>query len=90
MECRFGRCSYESKNFDRSCCFKRHVYYKIENGGFNYNTLEPKILKANDLNKLNEVLGKAYNQANKMHRYMNLHKTECALKILKLAIKIIY
>ncbi|MDX9774436.1 MAG: AAA family ATPase [Petrimonas sp.] len=48
---------------------------------FNYNTLEPKLLKANDLSKLNTVFGKSFSDEDDMHRYMKSHKTECALKI---------
>lgn len=47
----------------------------------NYNTLEPKLLKANDLSKLNTVFGKSFSDEDDMHRYMKSHKTECALKI---------
>lgn len=48
---------------------------------FNYNTLEPKILKINDLHKLNKVLGTKYDQVDDLHKYMKQNKTECALKI---------
>jgi len=48
---------------------------------FNYNTLEPKILKANSLDKLNRIFGTAYATIDDMHKYMKSNKTECALKI---------
>ncbi len=48
---------------------------------FNYNTLEPKLLKANDLSKLNTVFGKSFSDEDDMHRYMKSHKSECDLKI---------
>lgn len=48
---------------------------------FNYNTLEPKFLKANDLKKLNTILGTSFDQTDDLHRYMKVNKTECALKI---------
>jgi putative ATP-dependent endonuclease of the OLD family len=48
---------------------------------FNYNTLEPKILKANGLVKINAILGTTYQNENDLHRYMREYKTECALKI---------
>lgn len=55
----------------------------LEIGGkkFNYNTLEPKLLKANDLSKLNTIFGKSFSDEDDMYRYMKSHKTECALKI---------
>jgi putative ATP-dependent endonuclease of OLD family len=48
---------------------------------FNYNTLEPKMLKVNKFDKLNTVLGTAYVHDDDMHKYMKSNKTECALKI---------
>lgn len=48
---------------------------------FNYNTLEPKLLKANGLEKINTILETNYQNDNDLHRYMKEHKTDCALKI---------
>jgi len=50
---------------------------------FNYNTLEPKFLKANNnnLTKMNTILGTQYDSISELHKYMRLNKTECALKI---------
>ncbi|AOT71413.1 ATP-dependent nuclease [Geosporobacter ferrireducens] len=48
---------------------------------FNYNTLEPKILKINGLDKLNSILGTQYDKVDDLHKYMKENKTECALKI---------
>lgn len=48
---------------------------------FNYNTLEPKFLKANSLNKLNTILGTTYSDIDELHKYMKSNKTESALKI---------
>lgn len=48
---------------------------------FNYNTLEPKLLKLNGLKKLNAILGTSYTTDDKLHKYMRENKTECALKI---------
>ncbi len=56
----------------------------IDNGvlqEFNFNTLEPKFLKANNLEKLNTVFGTTYQSNDDMHRYMKSNKTECALKV---------
>ncbi|MNP45542.1 hypothetical protein D3C76_1394730 [compost metagenome] len=66
-------------------CFDRIVDkggLVLKNGSsFNYNTLEPKILKANGLKKLNEIFGTDYKEIDDMHKYMKASKTECALKI---------
>jgi putative ATP-dependent endonuclease of OLD family len=48
---------------------------------FNYNTLEPKMLKANGVEKINTILGTTYKTDDELHKYMKDHKTECALKI---------
>tara|TARA_R110000803_G_scaffold121680_2_gene189792 strand:- start:597 stop:833 length:237 start_codon:yes stop_codon:yes gene_type:complete len=48
---------------------------------FNYNTLEPKLVKANSLEAMNLILGKDYKTVDELHKYMKGNKTECALKI---------
>ncbi|MGH1384322.1 ATP-dependent nuclease [Kordia sp.] len=54
---------------------------KIGKKSFNYNTLEPKILKENGLVSLNKILGTDYQKTDDLHKYMRGNKTECALKI---------
>jgi putative ATP-dependent endonuclease of OLD family len=63
---------------------------KIKDKAFNYNTLEPKMLKANSLAKLNTVFGTAHSDDVAMHKFMLLNKTECALKIFETDEDIIY
>lgn len=56
----------------------------IDNGtlqDFNYNTLEPKFLKENNLINLNKVLGTTYQNVDDLHKYMKANKTACALKV---------
>jgi putative ATP-dependent endonuclease of the OLD family len=48
---------------------------------FNYNTLEPKLLKANDLTTLNNVLGTKAKSDDELHIHMRANKTESALAI---------
>jgi putative ATP-dependent endonuclease of the OLD family len=48
---------------------------------FNYNTLEPKLLKANSLKSLNKIFGKSYKSDDDLLQYMKTNKTECAVKI---------
>jgi putative ATP-dependent endonuclease of OLD family len=52
-----------------------------KNKPFNYNTLEPKILKENSIAILNKILGTTYTTDEDLHKYMKSNKTECALKI---------
>lgn len=48
---------------------------------FNYNTLEPKLLKANGLSLINKVLETNFTSEDELRRYMKAHKTESALKV---------
>lgn len=50
-------------------------------GKFNYDTLEPCLLRANTLEIINRVLGKGYFSDDDLIKYMVGNKTECALKI---------
>ena len=50
-------------------------------GKFNYDTLEPCLLRANTLEIINRVLGKSYFSDDDLIKYMVGNKTECALKI---------
>jgi putative ATP-dependent endonuclease of OLD family len=59
----------------------------IGNKPFNYNTLEPKLLKDNGLDKMNEILDTTYTNDDDLHKYMKLNKTECALKFFETDIK---
>lgn len=56
---------------------------KIGNSNYNYNTLEPKMIKANNenLNLFNDLFGKNYIQIDELRKYMKHNKTECALAI---------
>jgi putative ATP-dependent endonuclease of OLD family len=55
--------------------------FEIGDKPFNYNTLEPKFLKANGIDKLNAILGTEFNNQDEINKYMKENKTECALKI---------
>lgn len=54
---------------------------KIGESGYNYNTLEPKLLKVNGMEKLNRILGTDYIEEDDLRKYMKHNKTECGLKI---------
>lgn len=54
-------------------------------GDEQYPTLEPQLLKANDLATLNRILGKSYSSEAELLGYMKKRKTECALKFLETA-----
>ena len=63
---------------------------KLSDKDFNYNTLEPKILKENGLEVMNNIFGTKYDTDDDMHRYMHAHKTDCAIAIFESAMKIKY
>lgn len=50
---------------------------------FNYNTLEPKLVKANDLNIMKKIFNKEFLSIDEVHKYMYLNKTDCALAIFR-------
>ena len=63
---------------------------KIKDKPFNYNTLEPKILKVNDRATLNTILGTSAQTDDELLIHMRANKTESALAIFKSAAKITY
>lgn len=64
----------------------------IGNKMYNYNTLEPKILKANsnNLSLFNRIFGTNYDKLEDLQKYMNHHKTEAALAIFNSDERIIF
>jgi putative ATP-dependent endonuclease of OLD family len=48
---------------------------------FNYNTLEPKLVKMNGLEKMNQILDTPFTEVNELHEHMLRNKTECALRL---------
>ena len=64
---------------------------KAKNGGdFNYDTLEPCILRSNSLKLINEILDKNCSSDDELIKYMVANKTYCAIKIFKSEISINY
>jgi len=53
----------------------------IKDKPFNYNTLEPKLLKENNRATLNTILGTSASTDDELHIYMRANKTESALAI---------
>ena len=63
---------------------------KPDHKEYNYNTLEPKLLKMNNLALFNEIFGTSFTDESKLRYYMRTHKTECALAIFDSDKKITY
>lgn len=54
---------------------------KKDNGNFNYDTLEPCMVRVNNLNTLNKILKQGFLTEDELIKYMVNNKTECALEI---------
>lgn len=63
---------------------------RIKDKPFNYNTLEPKLLKANDRATLNAILRTSAKTDDELHIHMQTNKTESALAIFNSTTKITY
>ena len=63
---------------------------KIKGKPYNYNTLEPKLLKANDRMTLNTILGTSANDDDELRIHMRANKTESALAVFNSATTITY
>lgn len=70
----------ENKKPNIKICFDKEEH-KGNMEKFNYNTLEPAILRANNLEILNKIFGKKYKEEDELLKHMEKNKTECALKI---------
>ena len=59
---------------------------------YNYNTLEPKIIKANsdNLQLFNSLFGTSYTELDDLRKYMKNNKTDCALAIYDSDIDIVF
>jgi putative ATP-dependent endonuclease of OLD family len=57
---------------------------------YNYNTLEPKILKTNNRVTLNKIFGVKTETDDELRLYMKRNKTDCALKLFKTDDEIVY
>lgn len=85
----------ENKKENIEICFDSEVHsgnltIGKSNKAYNYNTLEPLLLKANSLEDLNKVFETTYESEDELRLYMRSNKTECALKIFKSEIIIAY
>lgn len=55
--------------------------YGGELPNYNYNTLEPCLLRANNIGVLNSIFGTDHEDEEGILKYMKNNKTKCALKI---------
>ena len=77
----------ENKKDYITICYDKAIHknqgkLKAKNGGdYNYDTLEPCILRANSLEKISRVLNKTCETEDSLIKYMIGNKTDCAIKI---------
>lgn len=62
---------------------------RVSDKPFNYNTLEPKLVKSNNVDTFNGLFNTKHD-LDSLHRYMRNNKTECALAIFSANTKINY
>lgn len=80
---------YKTYTSDKEKAFIGIFYDRVVDEGelyigkapYNYNTLEPKMLKANSLALFNEIFGTKYVTEDELRKFMKHNKTECALAI---------
>ena len=70
-------------------CFDEDVAPALSEVGFNNNTLEPTLFRANGKEILNSIFGTSYDDI-ELLRYMHDNKTKCALQIFQSDKKICY
>lgn len=71
-------------------CFEHVAQPTPVDSNLRWNTLEPELLRSNDLSTLNSVLNKSYKTNEDLIRYMEGNKSDCALAIFSSSISIKY
>ena len=73
--------SYVKIEYDKTAHINQGNLKSKNGGNFNYDTLEPCMLRANNLKILNKILNLEKESDDELIKYMVSNKTECALKI---------
>lgn len=86
LERKYSKYLKANKKDNIDICYDKTIDFGslcIGDTPYNYNTLEPKIIKANDSNLtvFNTLFDKTYTNIDELQKYMKHHKTECALAI---------
>lgn len=86
IERKYANFIKENKKDNIKICYDEVVdtgMLTINGKPYNYNTLEPKLLKANgnDLALFNKILGTDFETLEELQKYMKHHKTETALAV---------
>jgi putative ATP-dependent endonuclease of OLD family len=81
----------DNKKMNINICFDENIDRGdliIGEKKFNYNTLEPKLLKATGMDTLNQIFDREYTSDDDLHKYMRDNKAICALKIFDTSISL--
>lgn len=86
LEKKYAKYLNENKEDNISICYDSTIDdgpLNMNGSKYNYNTLEPKFIKANndDITLFNSILQKEFSTLEELQKYMTSHKTECALAI---------
>ena len=65
---------------DIAVSFPRHILPKGDIDNYSYNTLEPELFDANNLEGVNQILGKSFKDRDEALRHMKNNKVECAMR----------
>ncbi|WP_046216487.1 ATP-dependent nuclease [Paenibacillus wulumuqiensis] len=84
LEEKYSEYINENKKENIKICYDAEIdsgSLLIGGKNFNYNTLEPKLLKVNNLKILNRIYNTKCKNEDDMHKHMRTNKTDCALKV---------
>ena len=80
-----------NKKENINICYDPIVHnYNGKINEYNYNTIEPCILRSNSLVKMNQILNKTFSSEDELLQFMKNNKTEVALKIFESEEQIVY
>ncbi len=94
LEKKYANYLGENKKKNIKICYDKVVdpdLFTLENNkNFNFNTLEPKLVKANTIDAINKILDTSCSNTKELLIHMHANKTDCALKIFDSEEKINY
>lgn len=95
LESKYSNYLGENQKSNIKICYDKTVdsgNLMIGKKPYNYNTLEPKLIKANsnNLQLFNSLFGTSYTELDDLRKYMKHNKTECALAVYDSDIDIVF
>ena len=91
LERKYSKYLEVNKKENINICYDQTVHnYNGKINEYNYNTIEPCILRSNSLDKMNRILNKTFSSEDELLQFMKNNKTEVALKIFESEEQIVY